>query len=107
LLRRLYPPQVVEATIHSGYAFHTLPAAWDEVLGRFDASAMRFVEAPVLILNGEKDAVFRAGEADFARAHPHARVELIPRARHLSNFDDPDAFTDAVRRFARQLPAVG
>nr|WP_272262820.1 hypothetical protein [Streptomyces xanthophaeus] len=38
------------------------------------------------------------------RAHPHARVELIPRARHLADFDDPDAFSDAVRRFARQLP---
>ncbi|MFF9364981.1 alpha/beta fold hydrolase [Streptomyces griseoluteus] len=106
LLRRLYPPEVVEATIQSGYAFHTLPAAWDEVLGRFDADAIRFVEAPVLILNGERDTVFRASEADFARAHPHARVELIPRARHLANFDAPDAFTDAVRRFARQLAAA-
>ncbi|WP_055690445.1 alpha/beta fold hydrolase [Streptomyces prasinus] len=107
LLRRLYPPEVVEETIRSGYAFHTLPAAWGEVLGRFGAEAMRHVKAPVLILNGEKDAVFRSGEADFARAHPHARVELIPRAGHLANFDDPDAFTDAVRRFAQQLPAVG
>ncbi|MGW5970390.1 alpha/beta fold hydrolase [Streptomyces sp. NPDC055186] len=106
LLRRLYPPEVVEATIRSGYAFHVLPAAWGEVLGRFDAGAMRHVKAPVLILNGEKDVVFRSDEADFARAHPHARVELIPRAGHLANFDDPEAFTDAVRRFARQLPAV-
>lgn len=107
LLRRLYPPEVVEATIRAGYAFHTLPAAWGEVLGRFDAGAMRRVAAPVLLLNGEKDAVFRSGERDFARAHPHARVELIPRAGHLANFDDPDAFTDAVRRFARQLPEHG
>ncbi|MEV0278789.1 alpha/beta hydrolase [Streptomyces sp. NPDC050610] len=104
LLRRLYPPEVVEATIRSGYAFHILPAAWGEVLGRFDAGAMRHVEAPVLILNGERDRVFRSGEAEFARAHPSARVELIPRASHLANFDAPDAFTDAVRRFARQLP---
>ncbi|MEV0745856.1 alpha/beta hydrolase [Streptomyces sp. NPDC050273] len=107
LLRRLYPADVVEATIRSGYAFHTLPAAWGEVLGRFDANAMRHVAAPVLILNGEKDTVFRSGEAAFARAHPQARVELIPRARHLSNFDDPEAFTDAVRRFARELTAAG
>lgn len=107
LLRRLYPAEVVEATIRSGYAFHTLPAAWGEVLGRFDADAMRHVKAPVLILNGEKDTAFRAGEADFARAHPHARVEVIPRARHLANFDNPDAFTDAVRRFARHLSAGG
>ncbi|WP_406394916.1 alpha/beta fold hydrolase [Streptomyces sp. NBC_00887] len=107
LLRRLYPPEVVDATILSGYAFHTLPAAWGEVLGRFDAGAMRHVAAPVLILNGEKDTVFRSGESDFARAHPYARVELIPRAGHLANFDDPVAFTDAVRRFAQQLPAPG
>ncbi|WP_411084070.1 alpha/beta fold hydrolase [Streptomyces sp. cmx-18-6] len=104
LLRRLHPPEVVEATIRAGYAFHTLPDAWGEVLGRFDADAMRDVAAPVLILNGEKDSVFRSGERDFAGAHPDARVELIPRARHLANFDDPAAFTDAVRRFARQLP---
>ncbi|MBD0708784.1 MULTISPECIES: alpha/beta fold hydrolase [unclassified Streptomyces] len=105
LLRRLYPPEVVAETIRSGYAFHTLPAAWGEVLGRFDASAMRHVRAPVLILNGEKDTLFRSDERAFARAHPAARVELIPRARHLANFDAPDAFTDAVRRFARELPA--
>ncbi|MCN9242384.1 alpha/beta hydrolase [Streptomyces sp. RY43-2] len=105
-LRRLYPREVVEATIRSGYAFHTLPTAWGEVLGRFDAGAMRHVKAPVLILNGEKDPAFRSGERDFARAHPHARVELIPRARHLANFDAPEAFTDVVRRFAHQLSAA-
>ncbi|MDQ1019721.1 alpha/beta fold hydrolase [Streptomyces afghaniensis] len=103
LLRRLYPAEVVEATLRGGYAFHTLPAAWGEVLGRFDTGAMRHVAAPVLLLNGERDRVFRSGEAQFARAHPHARVELVPRAGHLANFDDPDAFSDAVRRFARQL----
>ncbi|OKK05143.1 alpha/beta fold hydrolase [Streptomyces sp. CB02400] len=107
LLRRLHPPEVVEATVLSGCAFHTLPAAWGEAPGRFDAGAMRHVAAPVLILNGEKDTVFRSGELDFARAHPHARVELIPRAGHLAHFDDPDSFTDAVRRFALQLPARG
>ncbi|MEU6702950.1 alpha/beta fold hydrolase [Streptomyces wuyuanensis] len=107
MLRRLYPPRVVEATIRAGYAFHTLPDAWGEVLGRFDAGAMRHVAAPVLILNGEKDTVFRSGEREFARAHPDARVELVPRARHLANFDDPEAFSDAVRRFARQLADAG
>jgi pimeloyl-ACP methyl ester carboxylesterase len=104
LLRRLYPPEVVGETIRNGYAFHTLPAAWNEVLGRFDAETLRQVAAPVLILNGEKDTVFRSGEADFARAHPHARVELVPRAGHLANFDAPEAFTSAVRRFAREGP---
>ncbi|MEU8924480.1 alpha/beta hydrolase [Kitasatospora sp. NPDC048545] len=105
LLRRLYPPAVVAETIRAGYGFETLPAAWASVLGRFEPGALRRVEAPVLILNGEKDPAFRSGERAFAAAHPHgrARIELIPRARHLANFDDPAAFTDALRRFAREL----
>ncbi|WP_425470804.1 alpha/beta fold hydrolase [Streptomyces armeniacus] len=107
LLRRTYPPEVVAETIADGYAFHTLSAAWGEVLGRFDASDLSAVRAPVLILNGEKDRLFRAGEREFAAAHPRARVELVPGARHLSNFDDPAAFTDAVRRFARAEAAPG
>ncbi|WP_327674174.1 alpha/beta fold hydrolase [Kitasatospora sp. NBC_00458] len=107
LLRRMYPPHVIEPTVRGGYSFHSLPAAWGEVLGGFDAGSMRHVTAPVLILNGEKDLVFRSGERDFARAHPQARIELIPRARHLANFDDPDAFTGAVRRFAEGLPVRG
>nr|WP_236070793.1 hypothetical protein [Streptomyces polyasparticus] len=116
--------------MRSRYAFHTLPAAWGEALGRFDAGVMRHVAAPVLVLNGEKNRAFRSGETAFARAHrharveliprggrsgetafarahPHARVELIPRAGHLANFDDPAAFRDAVRRFALQLPMHG
>ncbi|WP_419998652.1 alpha/beta fold hydrolase [Streptomyces boninensis] len=107
LFRRLYPPEVIDPTIAAGYAFAALPAAWGEVLGRYDASVMREVaaaapDAPVLILNGEKDRLFRQGERAFARAHGRARIELIPRAGHLANYDAPEAFTDAVRRFARE-----
>ncbi|WP_407703538.1 alpha/beta fold hydrolase [Streptomyces triticagri] len=103
VLRRMYPPEVAGATVRAGYAFDVLPEAWGEVLGRFGPEDMRDVAAPVLILNGEKDTVFRSGEREFAAQHPRARIELIPRARHLANFDQPEAFTDAVRRFAREL----
>ncbi|MFG2906250.1 alpha/beta fold hydrolase [Kitasatospora sp. NPDC048286] len=105
LLRRLYPARVVAETIRAGYGFEALPAAWASVLGRFEPGVLRRVEAPVLILNGEKDSAFRSGERAFAAAHSHgrARIELVPRARHLANFDAPEAFTDALRRFAREL----
>lgn len=103
LLRRRYPPEVVDATIADGYAFHTLPIAWRDVMGRFDASSLAAVRAPVLILNGERDRLFRSGEREFARARPGTRIEVIPGAGHLANFDNPAAVTDAVRRFAREL----
>ncbi|MFG2058868.1 alpha/beta fold hydrolase [Micromonospora sp. NPDC048930] len=103
LLRRLYPPEIVDATIADGYAFHTLPVAWRDMLGRFDASSLAAVRAPVLILNGQRDRLFRSGERAFARARPGTRIELIPGAAHLANFDAPAAVTEAVRRFAREL----
>ncbi|MFE9206211.1 alpha/beta fold hydrolase [Micromonospora sp. NPDC007230] len=103
LLRRLYPPEVVGATIADGYAFHTLPVAWRDVMGRFDATSLAAVRAPVLILNGERDRLFRAGEQEFARARPGTRIELVPGAGHLANFDAPAAVTEAIRRFAREL----
>lgn len=104
LLRRLYPPEVVDATIADGYAFHTLPIAWRDVMGRFDATSIAAVEAPVIILNGERDRLFRSGEREFAQARPGTRIELVPGAAHLANFDAPVAVTDAIRRFARELP---
>jgi pimeloyl-ACP methyl ester carboxylesterase len=103
LLRRLYPPEVVDAAIADGYAFHTLPIAWRDVLGRFDASSLAPVRAPVLILNGQRDLLFRSGERAFARARPGTRIELIPGAAHLTTFDAPAAVADAVGRFARQV----
>ena len=33
------------------------------------------------------------------------RSVRIPRATHLSNLDQPDAFSDAIRRFVAGLPA--
>ncbi|MEU4480796.1 alpha/beta hydrolase [Micromonospora sp. NPDC023966] len=41
LLRRLYPPEVVDATIADGYAFHTLPVAWRDVMAGSTRRAWR------------------------------------------------------------------
>ncbi|MFE9958347.1 alpha/beta fold hydrolase [Micromonospora sp. NPDC005299] len=72
-------------------------------MGRFDASSLAAVRAPVLILNGERDRLFRSGERQFGAARPGTCIEVIPGAAHLANFDNPVAVTDAVRRFAREL----
>ncbi len=57
------------------------------------------VQCPVLLLNGQFDQ-FRVGTRAFLRACPQARVEIIRRAGHLSNLDQPEAFADALLRFA-------
>jgi pimeloyl-ACP methyl ester carboxylesterase len=99
VLRRLYPPERIEPVIAGGYFFDPTPAAWREVMTHCRPSMLHAVQCPVLLLNGRFDQ-FRVGTRAFLRACPQARVEIIPRAGHLSNLDQPEAFAAALLRFA-------
>jgi pimeloyl-ACP methyl ester carboxylesterase len=99
VLRRLYPPERIEPVIAGGYFFSPTPAAWREVMAHCRPSMLHAVHCPVLLLNGRFDQ-FRVGTRAFLRACPQARVEIIPRAGHLSNLDQPEAFAAALLRFA-------
>jgi pimeloyl-ACP methyl ester carboxylesterase len=99
VLRRLYPPDRIEPVIAGGYFFDPTPAAWREVMTHCRPSMLHAVQCPVLLLNGRFDQ-FRVGTRAFLRACPQARVEIIPRAGHLSNLDQPEAFAAALLRFA-------
>ena len=99
VLRRLYPPERIEPVIAGGYYFAPTPAAWREVMEHCRPSMLQGVQCPVLLLNGQFDQ-FRIGTRAFLRACPQARVEIIRRAGHLSNLDQPVAFAEAVLRFA-------
>jgi pimeloyl-ACP methyl ester carboxylesterase len=102
VLRRLYPPERIEPVIAGGYYFAPTPAAWAEVMTHCRPSMLTGVRRPVLLLNGRFDQ-FRVGTRAFLRAAPTARVEVLPRAGHLTNLDQPEAFTDAVLAFAREV----
>ena len=71
---------------------------------RFQPSLAAY-PGPVLLLNGSLDLPFRAGLKGFAASAQDARSVRIPRATHLSNLDQPDAFSDAIRRFVAGLTA--
>ena len=102
VLRRLYPPDRIEPVIEGGYYFAPTPAAWREVMAQCRPAMLRSVSCPVLLLNGQYDQ-FRWGAKAFLQACPHARVEIIPRASHLSNLDQPKAFAGALLRFAAEV----
>ena len=99
VLRRLYPPERIEPVIAGGYYFTATPAAWREVMTQCRPSMLREVRCPVLLLNGRFDQ-FRLGTRAFLHACPQARVEIIPGAGHLANLDQPEAFAEALLRFA-------
>ncbi len=99
VLRRLYPPDRIEPVIAGGYYFAPTPAAWREVMTHCRPTMLSSVSCPVLLLNGQFDQ-FRVGTRAYLRACPQARVEIIRRAGHLANLDQPEAFADALLRFA-------
>ena len=64
---------------------------------------VREVEAPVLILHGDRDLVRPEVSRGYADVFPNARVEMITGAGHMIFNDRPDEFADAVRSFLRGL----
>ena len=99
VLRRLYTRDLIEPVIAGGYFFTPTAAAWQQVMDTCRPSMLWGVTCPVLLLSGQYDQ-FRLGTAEFLRACAGARVEVIPRASHLANLDQPEAFAAALLRFA-------
>lgn len=58
------------------------------------------IAAPTLVLWGERDTLLPARLAPLWRdAIPGARLTLIPRARHVAMFEEPEAFAAALAEF--------
>jgi 3-oxoadipate enol-lactonase len=58
------------------------------------------ISVPTLVLAGEEDVLTPPDEAKaMAAAIPGARLEVIPRAGHLANLENPDAVNAALRSF--------
>jgi pimeloyl-ACP methyl ester carboxylesterase len=106
ILRRFYAAELIEPVIAGGYYFAPTASAWREVMTHCRPSMLGDVRCPILLLNGQYDQ-FRLGTREFLHACPRATVEIIPRASHISNLDQPRAFAEALLRFARTVDSAG
>ncbi len=58
------------------------------------------IPCPTLIVAGDEDQITTPDEVRRLHARvPGSRLALIPRAGHLSNLEQPEAFNDALTRF--------
>jgi 3-oxoadipate enol-lactonase len=65
---------------------------------------LRQLRVPTLIVCGEEDAITPPAESEAMQAAiPDSRLELIPKAGHLANLEDPDAFNRALEAFLRRV----
>jgi 3-oxoadipate enol-lactonase len=63
------------------------------------AGAVATVTRPVLFICGEKDGVTPAAMRKMSEALPGSRYVELPGAGHISNLDQPQGFTGAIRDF--------
>jgi pimeloyl-ACP methyl ester carboxylesterase len=62
------------------------------------------IQAPTLILVGERDNPYRADAELMARRIPNARAVIMQGLGHAMNVEAPAAFADEVTRFLASLP---
>lgn len=103
--RTRYPPAIAEPIIAGGFHFAGGAVAVRSLVGERFRPRLASYPGRTLIVNGEFDLLFRLSQRSFAGAAQEARAVVLRRAVHLSNLDRPEAFTAAVRRFARMVVA--
>lgn len=104
--RRLFPPSladVADAQLQAGVYPDALGPAFAEMAGRDFTRDLAGYRGPALILNGERDAASRRGEARFLAASHSGRVQVLADAGHACNLDQPEAYNRAVAEFARAI----
>lgn len=102
-MRQMFPAAIIEPNIQAGFSVKAIPDVFGEV-AKFDSrSVLRLLRCPVLILNGENDKQNRRGESELLKLMSDAKLQIIENAGHACSLDQPQAFADAVRAFAREI----
>ncbi|HZJ07394.1 MAG TPA: alpha/beta fold hydrolase, partial [Nocardioidaceae bacterium] len=107
----LFTPDAPPGLIHEygGLMFDFHPSGFRTMANAVAEADLRpalpSIELPVLLLHGEDDQRSPAHTvgADLAAQIPQAKLLVIPRAGHLCNAEQPEAFNAAIREFAANL----
>jgi pimeloyl-ACP methyl ester carboxylesterase len=75
---------------------------FDDLLRYDDARELARLEAPTLLIWGERDAIFsRAGHDALAAAIPGVRVEIYPETGHCPNWERPEQVATSLGAFLK------
>ena len=100
-----YPPEIADPILVDGFYFKGGATAIRALIGERFVPRLTRYPGSTLIINGAYDVLFRLFQRRFVEAAAHPRRRLIAGATHLSNLDQPEAFSAAVRAFAREIVA--
>jgi len=99
----VYGKKRAQPLIAGGFFMRGGASGIREVMKREYVPKIAVYPGPLLLLNGAMDLGFRMHEKRFLAVAKRGRLEVIPHAFHIANIDQSEAFSDAVRRFARSI----
>lgn len=102
ILSRCTSPKMVEALADAGFSVRGGRQGMEAVIGRDFLAMLKWVQAPVLIVNGERDWLNRRQERRLLDLPKDVEHTVVKGAGHLCSLEQPAVFTDAVRQFARR-----
>jgi pimeloyl-ACP methyl ester carboxylesterase len=105
--RRRYPPAVADPIFRDGFSHRAGSAAVRAIVGEAFRPRLARYPGPTLLVNGQRDLLFRIGARSFSAAAASPRRVVIRGAGHRSNLDRPGAFTAVVRAFATEVSRSG
>jgi pimeloyl-ACP methyl ester carboxylesterase len=101
-MRKRLPPDLADDILAEPPSMRGAVDALRRLPGRdYYGMAARY-PGPILLLNGERDEVNRKEEAAMAAAGG-ARIEMVEDAGHACSLTQPEAFSESVRAFAREV----
>jgi pimeloyl-ACP methyl ester carboxylesterase len=100
-----YSAALHEPILADGFYFAGGAIALRSLVGERFRPRLAAYPGPCLIITVQFDPFFRATERSFVLAAANPRRAMIRGATHLANLDRPEAFTDAIREFARSIEA--
>lgn len=100
------------AWVRAGFLEHdaqSLAHLLREYLARLEtpaelASALARIEAPVLVIVGDRDSASMPTAHELAAALPNARLEVVAAAGHVVNLAQPERVNAVLREFLSGLP---
>jgi len=90
LWRSRYGALVAEPVIKAGFYHRAVPDLEKEIGGKDFLSGLKSFEKPVLIINGEKDRIFRRGEQLARQKIKDLRVVVMKKVGHRCLLDAPE-----------------
>lgn len=103
LWRSRYTAEIAEPVIKAGFYYSAVPSLEKEIGGRDFLTGLKTYAKPVLLVNGEKDRIFRKGERLYQDNIINSKVVTIRRAGHMCSLDVPEEFNRYLVEFADSL----